>query len=84
MKLKVLKVFNDKYTGQLYKINDVIEVNEERAKEILNHPLELVEEVVEELEAAKEDEEINQIVEEFKAERAAQEKKKTTRKKKAQ
>ena len=68
MKLKVLKVFSDKYTNELYKVNDVLEVSEERAKEILNHQLELVEKI----EETNGDKIVNQIVndsiEEFKQE----------------
>jgi hypothetical protein len=47
MKLKVLKSFNDKYTDVLYTEGQVLEVTEKRAKELLSHPLELVE-VIEE------------------------------------
>lgn len=43
MKLKVLKCFVDKVNGKSYNINDVIEVTDARGKEILSHPLELVE-----------------------------------------
>lgn len=43
MKLKVLKSFYDKYNGTHYKIDDVIEVNDKRGKELLSNSLELVE-----------------------------------------
>ena len=34
MKVKVKEVFRDKYTNKVYKLNDEIEVTEERYKEI--------------------------------------------------
>ena len=34
MKVKVIEVFRDKYTNKVYKLNDDIEVTEERFKEI--------------------------------------------------
>ena len=43
IKLKVLIDFTDKYTDQEYKVNDVISVEEERAKELLADPRRLVE-----------------------------------------
>ena len=43
VKLKVLIAFTDKYTYQEYKVNDVISVEEERAKELLADPRRLVE-----------------------------------------
>ena len=43
VKLKVLIAFTDKYTDQEYKVNDVISVEEERAKELLADPRRLVE-----------------------------------------
>lgn len=43
VKLKVLIDFTDKYTNQKYKINDVISVEEERAKELLANTRRLVE-----------------------------------------
>lgn len=43
MKLKVLKSFVDKTNGKKYNIGDVIDVTDSRGKEILSHPLELVE-----------------------------------------
>ena len=36
MKYIVLKKFKDKYTGEKYEVNDVIEISKERAKEILS------------------------------------------------
>jgi hypothetical protein len=42
MKLKVLKAFKDKETGEMRKVGEVIEVTDERGAELLNHPLELV------------------------------------------
>ena len=42
MKLKVLKEFKDKETGEMRKVGEVIEVTDERGAELLNHPLELV------------------------------------------
>lgn len=43
IKLKVLKQFHDKVTGELYKAGSVIEVTEDRAKEILSSPLKVAE-----------------------------------------
>lgn len=56
MKLKVLKSFNDKYTDALYTEGQILEVTEKRAKEIISHPLELVEVIEEgkEVKSAKE------------------------------
>ena len=42
VKLKVLIAFTDKYTDEEYKVNDVISVDEERAKELLADPRRLV------------------------------------------
>lgn len=47
MRLKILKKFRDKYTGEVYKINDVIEFDEARANEILADQRKLAEKVVE-------------------------------------
>lgn len=46
MKAKVKEVFRDKYTSKVYKINDEIEITEERFKEI-NEKHNYVEKVVE-------------------------------------
>lgn len=46
MKVKVIEVFRDKYTNKVYKLNDDIEVTEERFKEI-NQEHKYVEKVVE-------------------------------------
>ena len=46
MKVKVKEVFRDKYTGKVYKINNEIEITEERFKEI-NEKHNYVEKVVE-------------------------------------
>ncbi len=35
MKAKVLQKFEDKYTKEIYKVNDVIDITEERFEEIL-------------------------------------------------
>ena len=45
MRLKVLRVFKDKETKELYKVGTEIEVSEERGAELLEHPMKLVEEV---------------------------------------
>jgi hypothetical protein len=45
MKLKVLRVFKDKETKELYKVGAEIEVSDERGAELLEHPMKLVEEV---------------------------------------
>ena len=42
MKLRIEKVFRDKGTGELYKVGEVHEFSDERAEEILRHPMELV------------------------------------------
>ena len=34
MQVKVIEVFRDKYTHQVYKLNDEIEITEERFREI--------------------------------------------------
>lgn len=47
MKVKVLKDFNDKYTGKRHKKDDILTVSKERFEEILTVD-KLVEEVVEE------------------------------------
>lgn len=47
MKVKVLKAFKDKYTGQMYKVNEVISVTKKRYTEIVKIAP-LVEEVKEE------------------------------------
>ena len=44
MKLKVLKAFKDKETGEMRKVGEVIEVTDERGAELLAHPLKLVSE----------------------------------------
>lgn len=50
MKAKVLKDFNDKYTGRRYKAGEIISVSKERFDEILtvDNLIEAAEEVVEE------------------------------------
>ena len=45
MKLKVLKKFRDKNTKELYEVGVVIEADDARAEELLNHEAGLVEEV---------------------------------------
>jgi hypothetical protein len=47
VKLKVLKSFYDKEKQVTRQIDEVIEVSEKRASEILSHPLELAEKVEE-------------------------------------
>lgn len=46
MKVKVIETFRDKYTNKVYKINDEIEITEERFKEI-NEEYKYVEKVIE-------------------------------------
>ena len=46
MKVKVIEIFRDKYTNEVYKINDEIEITEERFKEI-NQKHKYVEKIVE-------------------------------------
>lgn len=43
MLLKVLKQFHDRETSELYKIGAVLDVSEERGKEILASPLKVAE-----------------------------------------
>ena len=43
MKLVIKKEFRDKFTGELYKVDDVKEFAEDRAKQILADPRGLVE-----------------------------------------
>lgn len=43
MKLKVLKVFRDKYTNERYEVGSIIEPTDKRAEELLNAKGELVE-----------------------------------------
>lgn len=45
MKLKVLKGFKDKNTGEKYEAGFQIEVEDGRGEELLQHPMKLVEEV---------------------------------------
>ena len=53
MKLKVEKQFRDKHTGVLYKVGNVIEVNDGRGKELLNDSRALVTQVKEETKKAE-------------------------------
>lgn len=53
MKLAIKREFRDKITGELYKVDDVKEFTEERAKEILADPRGLVEVAPEEPEEPK-------------------------------
>lgn len=46
MKVKVIEIFRDKYTNEVYKINDEIEITEERFREI-NQYYKYVEKIVE-------------------------------------
>ena len=48
MKVKVLKTFQDKYTGEIYKAGETITVSKERFEEILTVD-KLVEEAAEEV-----------------------------------
>lgn len=50
MKLKIEKEFTDKYTGKKYKVGDVVEFEDERAKELLSDSRELVSKAKEETE----------------------------------
>lgn len=43
MKLKVIKTFEDKYTHETYQIGRIIDVSDDRGKEILAHTEKLVE-----------------------------------------
>lgn len=74
-KVKVIDIFRDKYTNQPYKLNDILEVDEERFDEIKVY----VEEIIEEKNEIKEDnlEEVNS-----KDEKTKQESKKENKKSK--
>lgn len=48
IKLRVLKRFTDKETSELYLEGMILDVSEKRGKELLGHPLDLVEEIKEE------------------------------------
>lgn len=56
-KVKVIDIFRDKYTNQVYELNDILEVDEKRFNEIKVY----VEEIIEEKNETKEDnlEEVN-------------------------
>lgn len=43
MKLRVLNAFHDKNTDELYEVGKELEVDNKRGKELLAHPLSLVE-----------------------------------------
>lgn len=53
MKLVVLKEFNDALENKARKIGDVFEADAKRAKELLEHPLKLVEKAANEVETAE-------------------------------
>lgn len=46
MKLKITNAFHDKYTDELYKVGQIIEVEDARGEELLASKLHLVEKVV--------------------------------------
>lgn len=46
MKVKIIETFRDKYTNEVYKVNDEIEITEERFKEI-NERHNYVEKIIE-------------------------------------
>ena len=54
MRLLIKNVFRDKNTKEVYKVDSIIEFEDERAKELLSDPRKLVEEIKE----AKAEEEI--------------------------
>lgn len=43
-KVKVIDIFRDKYTNQVYKLNDILEVDEKRYTEIKAYVEEIIEE----------------------------------------
>lgn len=45
MKLKVVKKFRDKITGELHQVGDTFEVEDERGEELLGHEMGIVSEV---------------------------------------
>lgn len=53
MKLKIEKEFTDKFTGETYKVDDVKEFEEARAKELLADSRNLVTQVKDEKKEAK-------------------------------
>lgn len=44
MKVKVVEIFRDKYTNQVYKLDDILEVDEKRFTEIKAYVEEITEE----------------------------------------
>ena len=52
MKLLVIKTFRDKYTDELYKPSEIIEVDEVRGWEIASNPNELVEIIEEKIDVS--------------------------------
>ena len=72
-KVKVIDIFRDKYTNRVYKLNDILEVDEKRFSEIKAYVEEIIEEVnskeTEEIENEKDNsEEVNPDKEETKQE----------------
>lgn len=72
-KVKVIDIFRDKYTNRVYKLNDILEVDEKRFLEIKAYVEEIIEEVnskeTEEIENEKDNlEEVNPDKEETKQE----------------
>ncbi len=43
MKLKIVRRFSDRLTGEAYSVGQVIDVDDARAEELLDHPLGVVE-----------------------------------------
>ena len=72
-KVKVIDIFRDKYTNRVYKLNDILEVDEKRFSEIKAYVEEIIEEVnskeTKEIENEKDNlEEVNPDKEETKQE----------------
>jgi hypothetical protein len=60
MKLKINIEFRDKFTGELYKKDSIVEFSEDRAKELLADKRKLVSKVKEEAQDETKSEEVKQ------------------------
>lgn len=45
MKVKVLEMFKDKHTGDIYNVGDTLELTKERVEELEAHPKKLIKRV---------------------------------------
>lgn len=56
MKVKVLEMFKDKHTGDIYNAGDTLELTKERVEELEAHPKDLIKRVKTTTKKAKKDE----------------------------